>query len=161
MPPAAIFSPAELSCDDPVYTREQLYQILPQQHEFSQLDGIIHADAEEMIFAAFRDVRADEWWCRGHMPNQPIFPGVLMVEAAAQLSAMAQKILYPDRMEIMGFGAINNAKFRESVFPPARIILVAQVVDSRLRRFTCGVQAFVEGRMAFEGEIRGIMLKLG
>lgn len=160
MPPAVYFSPAELSCDSLVYTREQIYEILPQQFEFSQLDGIVHVDTDANIFAAYRDVRPDEWWCRGHMPGQPIFPGVLMVEAAAQLSAMAQKILYPERTETMGFGGINNAKFRESIFPPARMILVAQVTDSRLRRFTCGVQTFVDSRMAFEGEIRGIMLKL-
>ena len=159
MPPTAIFSPADINCDAPLYTRDEIYAVLPQQYEIAQLDGIVHIDAEGLIFAAYRDVRDDEWWCRGHMPGHPIFPGILMVEAAAQLSAFAQKIVYPERTEIMGFGGINNAKFRESVFPPARIILVARAIDTRLRRFACGVQSFVDGRMAFEGEIRGIMLK--
>ncbi len=159
MPPAPILDPATLSCDSLVYTREQIYKMLPQQFEFSQLDGVMYVDKENMVFGAYRDVRADEWWCRGHMPHQPIFPGVLMVESAAQLSALAQQILVPEE-GIMGFAGIDEAKFRDSIFPPARIIFVGHVIDTRMRKFQCRVQSFVNGRMAFEGIIAGTKLKI-
>ncbi len=159
MPPTPIMDPATLSCDRVHFTREQIYKMLPQQFEFSQLDGVIHVDKENMIFAAYRDVRPDEWWCRGHMPSQPIFPGVLMVESAAQLSALAQQILVPED-GIMGFAGIDQAKFRDSIFPPARIVLVGHVIDTRMRKFQCHVQSFVNGRMAFEGIIAGTKLKI-
>lgn len=160
MPPAPIIEPAELDCANILLDKAKIYELLPQRYEFSQLDAIIHIDKEARQYAAIRDIRADEWWCRGHMPQQAIFPGVLMVEAAAQLSAYTQKSLYEGDHGVMGFGGITDAKFRESIYPPAQILLVARVVDPRARRYTCAVQSFVNGSMAFEGTIRGIALKL-
>ncbi len=160
MPPTPIVDPESIQCDQPLYTREQIYQVLPQQFEFSQLDGIVLADQEAMVFAAYRDVRPDEWWCRGHMPKQAIFPGVLMIEAAAQLSAFSQQLLVPVPGAIMGFGGVDKAKFRDSIYPPARIIFIGRPTDTRLRRFRSEVQGFVDGTMAFEAEISGIRLKM-
>ncbi len=160
MPPTPFADPTSIRCDQPVYTREQIYQILPQQFEFSQLDGIVLADKEALLFAAYRDVRPDEWWCRGHMPQQAIFPGVLMIEAAAQLAAFAQHLLSPLPDAIMGFGGVDNAKFRDSIYPPARVVFIGRSTDTRLRRFRCEVQGFVDGTMAFEAAISGIRLKM-
>ncbi|HWL94303.1 MAG TPA: 3-hydroxyacyl-ACP dehydratase FabZ family protein [Phycisphaerae bacterium] len=158
MPPAPVLDPASIDSNRVLFTRAQIYEVLPQRYEFSQLDGIIHADRENIVYAAYRDVRADEWWCRGHMPQQPIFPGVLMVESAAQLSAFIQYEMFPTA-GIMGFAGIEGAKFRDSIFPPARIILVAKAIDTRLRKFQSLVQGFVGGKMAFEGVISGTVLK--
>lgn len=160
MPPAQILDPASLDCENVAYSREQIYDVLPQKYEFAQLDAIIHADSAAETFAAFRDVRDDEWWCRGHMPQQAIFPGVFMVECAAQLSAFAQHTLNPIGEFTMGFGGIDRAKFRNSVIPPARIIFIAKALDTRERMFSCEVQAFVDGKMTFEGRITGIRLKI-
>ncbi len=161
MPPLAIIDPESLNCENVLFTREQIYRILPQQYEFSQLDAIIHVDPATVTFAAYRDIRPDEWWCRGHMPKQAIFPGVLMVESAAQLSSFAQTQLVPTGDDtIMGFGGIDKCKFRDSVFPPSRVILVGRSVDLRIRKFKCEIQGFVKGRMVFEAEISGIRLKI-
>ena len=160
MPPIPIIDSTTLDCSRVLYTKAQIYEVLPQKHEFAQLDAVILADMEKAEFAAYRDVRSNEWWCRGHMPQQPIFPGVLMVECAAQLSAFAQQVLVPEKGIVMGFGGIDKAKFRDPVYPPSRMIFVGRALDRRLRKFRCVVQAFVEGRMAFEGEIAGIRLKM-
>ncbi len=160
MPPSNILEPTSFDCGNLLYTRDQLYTILPQQYEFAQLDGFLHADIEAGTFAAYRDIREDEWWCRGHMPQQPIFPGVLMIESAAQICAFAVHLVFPDDTRIMGFGGIDNAKFRDSVYPPARVIFVAQAVSRRSRKFVCDIQAFVEGKMVFEGRITGMRLKI-
>lgn len=160
MPPPPILDLARLDCENIVFTRQQIYSMLPQQYEMSQLDAIIYEDREAAIFAAYRDVRVDEWWCRGHMPGSPIFPGVLMMEAAAQLSAFAQKRVCEDQSFIMGFAGVDEVKFRDSVIPPTRIILVGQALDKRERRFKCVIQSFVKGNMAFEGIISGMRLKL-
>ena len=98
MPPALLIKPDELDFDHPLYTREQIYRILPQRHEFAQLDGILRLDAQAGLIVGFRDVRADEWWCRGHMPGKPVFPGVLMVEACAQLAGFATQFVQPIEM---------------------------------------------------------------
>lgn len=160
MPPPPILDLATLDCGSVLHSREEIYSFLPQRHEMSQLDGIIHVDRANMIMAGYRDVRPDEWWCRGHMPGSPIFPGVLMMETAAQLAAFAQHIFVPLPGVIMGFGGIDAAKFRGAVIPPARIILVNKAVDPRPRKFICATQAYVDGAMVFEGVIAGIQLKL-
>lgn len=159
MPPAPILDPATLDCSRVLFSREAIYELLPQRYEFSQLDGIIHADPENCLYAGYRDVKPDEWWCKGHMPQQPIFPGVLMVESAAQLCAFIQKKIAPDD-GTMGFAGIEEAKFRDSIFPPSRIILVGQVFDKRFRMFKTRVQAYAGGKMAFEGIIVGTKLKI-
>ena len=160
MPPTPIMDLETLDCDRVLYDKAQIYEVLPQRYEFAQLDAIIHADVESALFAAYRDVRDDEWWCRGHMPRQAIFPGVLMVECAAQLSAFAQQMILPTEGYIMGFAGIDQAKFRDSIYPPGRIILIGHATEIRLRRFRCHVQAFVDGSMAFDGQISGIRLKI-
>ncbi|MFH1419114.1 MAG: beta-hydroxyacyl-ACP dehydratase [Planctomycetota bacterium] len=160
MPPPLIINPDELNWDRPLYTREQIYAVLPQQHEFSQLDAIICLDKESVTAAAYRDVREDEWWCRGHMPGSPIFPGVLMVESAAQLAAFMQNIIIPFDRGFMGFGGIDQVKFRSSVVPPCRILIVGHGVDYRPRRFIYDTQAFVNGTMVFEGRITGMKITL-
>jgi 3-hydroxyacyl-[acyl-carrier-protein] dehydratase len=159
MPPSPLIDPNELDWDSEVYSRAQIYEILPQQHEFAQLDRIIHFDADAGIIAGVRDVRVDEWWCRGHMPQRAIFPGVLMVECAAQLAAFGTAIVMPDAKSFMGFGGIDQAKFRDSVSPPARIVLISKGRDVRPRRTICDTQAYVDGKMVFEGVITGIRIK--
>lgn len=159
MPPPAILDLASVDTSRLLYTREQIYAVLPQRFEFSQLDGIYYLDKSDGAIAGFRDVRADEWWCRGHMPGAPIFPGVLMMESAAQIAAFAQHFVLPMEGTIMGFGGVDGAKFRGSVIPPARIDFVGKMVEARSRRFICDIQAYCKGIMVFEGRITGMPLR--
>ena len=155
----SILDPNLLDCSKVLFTREQIYKILPQQYEFSQLDGIIYFDLEAGTAAGYRDVREDEWWCRGHMPGHPIFPGVLMLESAAQLAGFVQQKMMPTDEGFLAFGGVDRTKFRGSVTPPARVILLGKVVEARARRFICEIQAFSEGAMVFEGIITGLPIK--
>lgn len=159
MPPPRLFDIDRLDHDHVVYTRDQIYSVLPQRHEFVQLHRVIYFDKEARIAVGCRDVRTDEWWCRGHLPEKAIFPGVLMVEAAAQLAAIGTHLTLPDVDGFMAFGGIDAAKFRDSVLPPATIILVCHGVDVRKRRTICETQAFVDGQMVFEGKITGLMTR--
>ena len=159
MPPPAVLDVVNLDPSVIVHTEQEIYARLPQDHEFRQLHGIIHLDTEAAIAAAYRDVRADEWWCRGHLPGRPIFPGILMMETAAQLSAFLCTALMPHEKVFMGFGGVDAAKFRLAVIPPAQIIMTAKMVEARSRRFVCDTQAYVGGTLAFEGRITGMPVR--
>ena len=81
----------------------------------------------------------------------------MMVETAAQLVCyyvMAKE----KRNGFLGFGGVDGVKFRGSVLPGQRIVLVGKMLEVRPRRCKGSVQGFVEGQMVFEGEITGVWL---
>jgi 3-hydroxyacyl-[acyl-carrier-protein] dehydratase len=129
----------------------------PQRFEMEQLSGIIRYHQEENYVVAFRDVKADEWWCRGHIPGRPLFPGVLMMEAAAQMASwvICQRIKSD---KFLGFGGVEGVRFRGTVEPPCRIILVGRGEKIDPRRSVIAVQSFVNDRMVFEGKIIGMFI---
>lgn len=155
MPPTPLVDLAALDLSRTVATKEQVYSLLPQRFEFEVIDGILHMDRERHILIAYRDVDAGQWWCRGHLPGRPIFPGVLMVETAAQMAAYYHSMVLGND-KFMAFGGIDDVKFRGAVLPPSRIILVGRALEIRSRRTTVEVQAYVEERMVFEGKITGM-----
>jgi len=160
MPPVEFLDPSTIDCTRILHSRDEIYALLPQRHEFMLLDGIVHIDLEAGILAAFRDVKCDEWWCKAHLPGQPIFPGVLMLEAAAHLASFGRSLTYTDEADtFMGFGGVDNTKFRGAVVPPSRLIFVGKRIEARPRRFVFSVQGFVDKTMVFESRITGMPLR--
>ncbi len=158
MPPSPILDIGTIDLSRVIATREDVYRILPQRFEFETIDGILHIDRERDILVAYRDVRADEWWCRGHLPGRPILPGILMVETAAQMAAYYANAVYGSS-KFMAFGGIDEVKFRGTVTPPSRLILVGRALENRPRRTIVEAQGFVEGRMVFEGKFTGLPIE--
>ncbi|MCH7527146.1 MAG: beta-hydroxyacyl-ACP dehydratase [Planctomycetes bacterium] len=141
-----------------VYDRSQLYDRLPQRHEFVQLDAVVHLDHEAGEAVAYRDVGEDEWWCRGHVPGRPLLPGVLMLEAGAQLAAFMEKYSDPSFPGFVGFGGVDDCKFRKTVTPPSRLWLLCRRVDARSRRTISDVQGVVDGVLVFEARVTGLIM---
>jgi 3-hydroxyacyl-[acyl-carrier-protein] dehydratase len=158
MPPKPLI---ELSRVDParvLVDREGIYRVNPHRHEFQQLDGICLLDRTERMLAGFRDIRADEFWVRGHIPGRPIFPGVLMIETAAQLVSY-YVMSGPERQgDFLGFGGVDEVKFRGTVQPGNRIIMLGRMLEERPRRCVGATQGFVDGQMVYEGVITGMWL---
>jgi len=154
MPPTPFFDLGSVKLDRVVATRADIYRVLPQRFEFETIDGVLHIDPQRELMVAYRDIRTDEWWCRGHLPGRPIFPGILMVETAAQMAAYYSAVIQKDP-RFMAFGGIDDVKFRDTVSPPAKMILVGRAVEIRSRRTIVEIQAFVGERMVFSGKITG------
>jgi len=157
MPPPVILDPTELDFDKLAITREEIQRSNPQRAEFALLDGIVHLDAEREVFAGFHDIHEDDWWTRGHIPGRPLFPGVLMIESAAQLvSYMSRHVLKVEGF--LGFAAVDRAKFRGTLVPPARFVVVGRAVQVKKRRVVCETQGFTGDRMIFEAVITGMIV---
>ncbi|OPX23562.1 MAG: beta-hydroxyacyl-ACP dehydratase, partial [Planctomycetales bacterium 4484_123] len=75
MPPQPIIDISRIDQSRIAVTREQICQVNPHRYEFQQLDGIFFIDRVRVLMAGFRDLRADEFWVRGHIPGRPVFPG--------------------------------------------------------------------------------------
>jgi 3-hydroxyacyl-[acyl-carrier-protein] dehydratase len=91
----------------------------------------------------------------GHIPGRPLFPGVLMVEAAAQLASFVFLHRMP-HVKFLGFSGLNDVKFRGQVVPGDRLILLDKGVEFRPRRIICEAQGLVNGTTVFEATIIGM-----
>jgi 3-hydroxyacyl-[acyl-carrier-protein] dehydratase len=155
MPPPVILDPSTLDLSRLLADREEIMRVNPHRHEFALLDGIVHWDLDNLVFAGYHDVRDDAWWVRGHIPGRPLFPGVLMIEAAAQLASyLTHRILGLEGFT--GFAGVDKVKFRGVIIPPARYVIVGRGKQIKRRRTICETQGFVGNTMVFEGEIIGM-----
>jgi 3-hydroxyacyl-[acyl-carrier-protein] dehydratase len=155
MPPEVMFDVRTVDDGRVLYDQEQILAINPQRHEMVQLNAIVHMDTTQNLIVGYKDVRGDEFWVRGHMPGFPLLPGVLMCEAAAQLTGFfAKKIeLVPG---VILFAGLNNVRFRGQVKIGDRFWLVGKAEKLNRRQVTFHVQGFVDGKMVFEGDIVGM-----
>ncbi|KPK59635.1 MAG: hypothetical protein AMK73_08530 [Planctomycetes bacterium SM23_32] len=155
MPPKPLMDLDAMDTGRVVAGPEEVRRCNRQRYEMEQLDGILHLDTEEGIAVGFKDVGGDEFWVRGHIPGRPLLPGVLMCEAAAQLSSYLYGKMFGAE-KFLGFGGMEDVKFRSAVVPGDRLVLVAKAEDIRPRRVVCRCQGFVDGRMVYEGTIIGM-----
>ena len=152
------FDPTTLDLTLRVADLDAIRAANPHRFEMELLTAITHLDPARKFIAGFKDLRADEFWVRGHMPGFPLMPGVLMCEAAAQLSAYYGATQGITQGRMMGLGAIESAKFRRMVRPGERLVLAGfgLKVDRRLMKFH--VIGYVDGERAFETVVSGVPL---
>jgi 3-hydroxyacyl-[acyl-carrier-protein] dehydratase len=157
MPPELHFDPASFDLNRVVADRVAIRNVIPQRFEMEQLDGIVHVDSTEHVIVGYKDVKADEFWVRGHMPGNPLLPGVLMCEAAAQLcSYYVVSIGLVDEGKFIAFGGLENVRFRKEVRPGDRLVLVGKGLRLIRRQTLFNVQGFVGATMVFHADVLGV-----
>jgi 3-hydroxyacyl-[acyl-carrier-protein] dehydratase len=154
MPPAFLFDLSGIDLNQVLFDQEGVRACNPQRGDMEQLNGIIYAKPEDGNIIGYKDVKADEFWVAGHIPGRPLFPGVLMIEAAAQLASFYTR-KYVGWKGFIGFGGATDIRFRQAVTPGCRLILLAQKQRERHKRIECKVQGLVNGVMVFECTIVG------
>ncbi|MHC4618719.1 MAG: 3-hydroxyacyl-ACP dehydratase FabZ family protein [Planctomycetota bacterium] len=156
MPPPLLFDLSHIDLTaKPLFDREAIAKVNPQRFEMQQLDGILWYDKQKFLILGYKDVTEQEFWVRGHIPERPLMPGVLMVEAAAQLSSFFIKQIY-ERKGFFGFASIDSAKFRATVEPGQRMYVLGHITKFKRRKYTCSVQGLVGQTMVFDAVISGL-----
>ena len=160
MPPPLLFDLSKIDLSaEPVYDRQAVEKVNPQRFEMQQLDGILWCDREKSQILGYKDVTDKEFWIRGHIPGRPLMPGVIMIEAAAQLSSFFLKEIYQEP-GFIGFAGIESAKFRSVIEPGQRLYLLGQITSykkkKRTTRVTMKVQGIVDNSMVFETIVSGM-----
>ncbi len=155
MPPKPLIDLDAIDLETVEFEMDEVRKCNPQRYEFEQLDGILHYNPDEQYVVGVKEVSDDEFWVRGHIPDRPLMPGVLMCEAAAQLCSFYYKHS-TEADGFMGFGGLDNVKFRAAVEPGERLILVSKVDRISRRHCVMDCQGFVGDRMVFQGTITGV-----
>ncbi len=156
-----IIDPALLDIDRPIAGIEAIRALNPQRHEMEQLTAILYEDIERNACAAYKDVTQDEFWVRGHMPGMPLMPGVIMLEAVAQLSSYFTQKHDLLGAAMVGFGGVDEVRFRGVVTPGDKLILMVLLEKARRgRMIVAGFQGVVDGNLVLEGKLRGIPIPI-
>ena len=109
---------------------KQIQQIIPHRHPFLLVDYI--EDYEPGEFAVgYKCVTYREDFFKGHFPQEPVMPGVLIVEALAQTGAVAILSKPENKGKIAYFASINNAKFKNKVVPGDTLTLEVEIIKEK------------------------------
>jgi len=150
---------SEFDPDRVLVDTEEIRRYNPQRYEMEQLTAICYEDRENNVIVGYKDLGPDEFWVRGHMPGIPIMPGVIMCEAAAQLASYyCRRYQLIDGM--VGFGGLENVRFRGLVRPGDRFVIAARLLKLRHSIMTCEFQCFVKENLVCDGVLKGIPLPI-
>jgi 3-hydroxyacyl-[acyl-carrier-protein] dehydratase len=158
MPPELHFDLAKVDFGHILADREAIRKVNPQRFEMEQLDAVVYVDTAQGIIIGYKDVLHDEFWVRGHMPGYPLLPGILMCEASAQLCGYYSATQRLFKGGMLGFGGMENVRFRSQVRPGDRLVLVAKGIKFHPRQIIFNVQGFVASTMVFHADIIGMTL---
>ena len=127
----------------------ELYTYLPHRYPFLLLDRVTELVVGESI-KGYKNITVNEEMFNGHFPGQPILPGVLILEAMAQLSgvlAFETKDTRPSDGVVYLFGGVEKARFRRPVIPGDRLEMHSRITADRSRMMKFDCEAFVDGAL--------------
>ena len=150
---------ATIDFDNVVSDIEEIRKYNPQRFEMEHLTAIVHEDTENHVCVGYKDLTADEFWVRGHMPGMPLMPGVIMLEAAAQLCSYYTQKYDLLGSEMVGFGGLDEVRFRDPVLPGSRLMLLCELQKVRRGRIIVSrFQGVVGDSIVVEGVLKGIAI---
>ncbi len=154
-----IFDVSGVDLSKRVLLRKDLERLNPHRGDMALLDAIVWHSDDFTRAVALKHTRDDEFWVKGHFPERPMFPGVLMIEAAAQVAVYLYNARLSEPM-IAAFTRIENAVFRAPVIPGDDLFILCKEIKWSRRGFTCDVQGMINTahRVAFEARVSGLAI---
>ncbi len=137
--------------------KEEVMATNPHRHELALLDGILYMDEEKAV--GYYNVPEEPFWARGHFPGNPLMPGVLISEVAAQLTSYIATKTGIRNTSIIGLAGLENIKFRAMVAPGDVLTVMARIKKARKgAMIVTEYQVYVGETIASEGEIKGVAI---
>jgi beta-hydroxyacyl-ACP dehydratase FabZ len=132
---------------------DQIKEILPHRYPMLLVDRVLEADPEEKI-VAIKNVTANEHFFSGHFPGHPIMPGVLIIEAMAQVAGIGllQTVEDPEE-KVPYFGKVDEARFRKPVKPGDQLRMEVEILKLRGRMGKVEAKAYVADELVADGKL--------
>lgn len=130
---------------DVLMNKEQIMEIIPHRDPFLLIDEIVEMEVGVKAKAR-KYIKQEDFWFKGHFPDYPVTPGVLMIEMLAQTGAVCMLTKPEFKGKIGLFGGIDKAKFRRQVVPGDILDLEIELIRQR------GVVATFKGIASVDGE---------
>jgi beta-hydroxyacyl-ACP dehydratase FabZ len=131
----------------------EILKILPHRYPFLLVDRILEVEKGKRI-VGIKNVTFNEEFFQGHFPGNPVMPGVLILEAMAQVAAIGLLDLIPDReKKLLYLSGVDRCKFRRPVLPGDQLRIEADILQVRSRFSRCRAVATVDGALCTEAEL--------
>jgi len=131
---------------------QQIKEILPHRYPFLFVDRVLELEPGKRAVAV-KNVTSNEYFFKGHFPQRPVMPGVIMVEAMAQVAGIVLLSAPENKGKLALFMAIDNVKFRRVVEPGDQLVLELTVTKVKSRAAEVHGEAKVEGKLAAECDL--------
>ena len=146
-------NPVALQTTKQTFAVEEIQKLLPHRYPFSLVDRIIeYVPGERAV--GIKNVTFNEPHFQGHFPGRPIMPGVLIVEAMAQVGGVVLTQMLESDGGLFLFAGIDKVRFRRQVVPGDQLVMTVELLCIKQRRFgKMQAHAEVDGKLATEGEL--------
>ena len=134
----------------------QIQELIPHRHPFLLIDEIEDYEPGEYA-VGYKCVTYREDFFAGHFPEEPVMPGVLILEALAQTGAVAALSVPENKGKLALFGGIKNARFRKQVTPGDVLTLHCELVEQRGPVGIGKASAYVDGKCAATAELTFVL----
>ena len=135
-----------------LYNKEQIKEIIPHRDPFLLIDEIEELEPGKRV-VAYKNMTPEEFWFKGHFPDYPVVPGVLMLEMCAQAGAVAMLAMPENKGKIGFFGGVKEAKFRRQVVPGDLLRIEVEIIKVKGPVGVGKAIATVNGEKAVSAEI--------
>lgn len=135
-----------------VYNKEQIMEIIPHRDPFLLIDEVNEIEPGKKVVAT-KYIKEDDFWFKGHFPDYPVTPGVLMIEMLAQSGCVAMLALPENKGKLGLFAGIDKAKFKRQVVPGDVLRLEVEIIKVKGPIGVGKGIATVDGQRAVSAEI--------
>ena len=136
-----------------VMSTTEIMEILPHRYPFLMVDRIVEMDMEKCTVVGIKNLTMNEEFFQGHFPGNPVMPGVLQMEAMAQVAGVMLNSREGNEGKTAYFMSMNKVKFRKMVVPGDQLRMEIETVRMRSRIATVLGKAYVDGDLVSEGEL--------